>query len=169
MITLGDVADAERIARIVDHRRTPAWRRAGLRNKPLEGPDTYEWMTRTPSAVRAEQVRVALLDERPWAPLVQDELPKPAPWRDVRRAALAGGMFRTQETRPVVQDSRVDHARQLALKEVLEPIVEKMLSRVAIAYRPGLSHTGTFLETLTEVRVARARVRVRPRRPPLLR
>jgi hypothetical protein len=152
MITLSDVADGERIARIVDHRRTPAWRRASLRNPPLEGPDTYEWMTRTSPAARAEQVRAALLEECPWASLVQTEIRKPAPWAEISRAARAGKRLANQERRPVVQDTRVDHARQLALKEAVEPIVETKLTKVAVAYRPGLSQAKAFLAMLSEVR-----------------
>jgi hypothetical protein len=152
MITLREIADPERVARIVDDRRTPAWTRAALRNPPIDGVDTYMWMTRTSAGARASQVRTALLKEEPWAPVVENEIQKPASWKEVTRAVKAGRRFVSSEVRGVIQDSRVDHARQLLLKEALEPIVERKLSRVALAYRPGLPPHESFIQTQGEIR-----------------
>jgi retron-type reverse transcriptase len=152
MITLADVGTVERIARVVDHHRTPAWKRGALRNPPSDNVDTYAWMTTAPLAVRIQQVRTALLEGHAWSSLVTDEIDKASSWRDISRAARTSTPWRQQECRAVVHDTRIDHARQLALKDALEPLIERTLTRVAVAYRPGVSQHRAFLDAQHEIR-----------------
>ena len=143
MITLEEVADRERIARLVDWRQTPRWTRARLCNVPAEGPTTYEWMTRTSATKRADEVRNAILTKKPWSPLVADQVPKAMGWKEARRIALGQGTERPK-TRQVQHDTRVDHARMFALEEVIAPLVEARLSKSAVAYRSGRSIDGRY-------------------------
>ena len=149
MITLEDVADPDRVARIVDWRQTPAWQRAALRNQPFEGPDTYTWMTRTPLRQRADEVRQSLLTRAPWSPLVQDEIAK-LTWKQA--VELARGDRVDVKLRHVNQDVRIDHARLLALLSALGPLVESKLSSVAVAYRARIQHDEMLCSVLNAIR-----------------
>lgn len=149
MITLQDVADPKRTARLVDWRQTPQWTRARLCNEPAEGPNTYEWMNGTPLRARVEEVRNALLTKKPWSPLVRDEIPK-LTWKEAVKIAKGNQIQR--KARIVHQDTRVDHAGLLALLAAVGPVVDKTLTRVAVAYREGTQLDEILSQVLTEVR-----------------
>lgn len=149
MITLDQIADPDRIARIVDWRQTPAWLRAALRNAPHVGMDTFEWMTRVSACQRATAVRQALLKRAPWSPLVQDDIAKLS-WTQALR--LAQGHHIEPKLRLVHQDTRVDHGRMLALLAALSPVVEKKLSSAAVAYRAGIQLDEMLCGVLSEIR-----------------
>ncbi len=152
VITIEDVAAETRLRRILNPRRTKAWGNGLLRNPPVDGIDTYSFFTDVTAGRRFHEVREALLSRKPWSPLVQDDIPKKQSWPGVAAAIRQGRRLTHPKTRPIHHDTRVDHARQLALLEALRPHIDKKLTRVAVAYVEGLVMDDTILGAVNTIR-----------------
>ncbi len=152
LITLEDVAAESRLRRLLNPRRTKAWGNALLRNPPVDGIDTYSFFMDVTSGCRFHEVREALLTLKPWSPMIQDDIPKRQSWRAVSGAVRSGTRVGHRKTRSIHHDTRIDHARQLALLDVLQPVIDRKLTCVAVAYVDGRVMDDVIVDTLNTIR-----------------
>lgn len=152
VITIEDVAAESRLRRLLNPRRTKAWGNALLRNPPVDGIDTYTFFTDITAGCRFHEVREALLTMKPWSPMIQDDIPRRQSWRSVSAAVRGGTRVGHRKTRSIHHDTRVDHARQLALLEALRPLIDNKLTRVAVAYIEGRVMDDTILDAVNTIR-----------------
>jgi hypothetical protein len=128
-LTLQQIAASSAIEDLVGRRPDPRWGRACLHTKRYDGLSIADWFRRYSAAERVELVRSALLEQKPWSPLLRVNIPK----------AHTPGVTRAVDMQVVV-----DHARVQLLRAMATPVIEPMLTRVAVAYRPGLQLAQTL-------------------------
>ncbi|MGD0680300.1 MAG: reverse transcriptase domain-containing protein [Polyangiaceae bacterium] len=151
-ITLADVASESLVERILNPRRTKAWSHGTLRNPAADGSDTYEFFTGPLAVLNRCKVADAIANMAPWSPLVEDLVPKPTRLKVIVAALKSGLEAPPREHRSVHHDTRIDHARQLALRHLIRPLVEKTLTRVAVAYVQGRRMDEVFTRAVMTIR-----------------
>lgn len=139
-LTLQQLASSSAIEDLVGRRPDPRWGRACLHTKRYDGLSIADWFRRYSVAKRVELIRNALLEQKAWSPLLRVNIPK----------AHTPGVMRAVDMQIVV-----DHARLQLLRAITTPLVESMLTKVAVAYRPGVQLAQT-------IRNAHVRMAARP-------
>lgn len=140
LLTLQQLASSSAVEDLVGRRPDPRWGRACLHTKRYDGLSIADWFRGYSAAERVELIRSALLKQKPWSPLLRVNIPK----------AHTPGLTRAVDMQVVV-----DHARVQLLRAISTPVVEAMLTKVAVAYRPGVQLAQT-------VRNAHVRMASRP-------
>jgi retron-type reverse transcriptase len=121
MMTILELANYQAVNDLVGKEPNSRWNRRSPVLKGSDGHSRETWFTENDAAARIRLVREALLEQRPWQPLLRVDLPK------------ADGSYR-----PIDFPTCLDQARIYILSDWLAAHAESVLSSSAVAFRRGL-------------------------------
>lgn len=137
------VFDRMTVEELVGETADPRFWRGGLGSRGGSGRTKYDWFTCSSAHARVEEVLSAAAPSWTWPSVLQVKVPKEVELPAYVQFLLAevvrtSGSSATKD-RPIGMSDPLGQAIQYLLYDALLPYVEERLTRVALAYRPGLS------------------------------
>jgi hypothetical protein len=149
-LTMDSVFDREKVEALVGESIDHRFWRGGLSARGAAGRTKDAWFTNTPPSARIEEVFEAAAPAWTWPSVLQVRVPKEVELPAYVQS-LCGEPVRTA-TRPIGMADPVAQAVQYVLHDALLPYAEEKLTRVAIAYRPGLSMVSALTTAIDHAR-----------------
>ena len=135
VMTLERLANIVAVNDVVGRRPSRRWTRAIPVIRRYDGSSVAGWFMAHEADQRVRLVRHAILEARPWSPLLRVSIPK------------RGGARRHIDM-PTVLDAAVIYL----LQDWLQAHAERVLTKVAVAFRPGRSFSATVLNVHQRLR-----------------